>query len=92
MEAVRWAVLLKKSSLEKTDNQTNSSEKKSRPLKTYAKYSGLAFQLLAVFAIGIWLGYWLDGLIGWRVPIFTLVGAMLSLTGVIVYLLRQTKS
>jgi F0F1-type ATP synthase assembly protein I len=92
MEVVRWVVPLKKSSLDKTENQTNSNEKKSRPLKTYVKYSGLAFQILAVIAIGIWLGYWLDGLTGWRIPIFTLLGAVLSLAAVIIYLIRQTNS
>ena len=92
MVAVRWEVPLKKLNLDKTDNQTNSKEKKSKQLKSYVRYSGLAFQILAVIGIGIWLGYWLDGQTGWRVPIFTLLGAMLSLTAVIVYLIRQTKS
>lgn len=78
--------------MDKTDNQTNSSEKKSKPLKTFVKYSGLAFQLLAVLGLGIWLGYWLDGRIAWRVPIFTFLGTVLSLIGVIVYLIRETRS
>jgi hypothetical protein len=51
----------------------------------------LAFQLFAVIGIGTWFGYWLDGRMQLQVPIFTFIGALLSLTAVIVYLIRQTK-
>jgi F0F1-type ATP synthase assembly protein I len=77
--------------LEKTDNKTASSSKKSKQLKNFARFSGLAFQLFAIIGIGIWFGYWLDNRMQLRVPIFTLVGAMLSLTVVIFYLIKQTK-
>jgi hypothetical protein len=47
--------------------------------------------LFAIIGIGTWFGYWLDGRIPLQVPIFTLLGALLSLTMVIFYLIRQTK-
>ena len=47
--------------------------------------------MFAVIGIGTWFGYWLDDRMQFQVPIFTLLGAMLSLTAVIVYLIRQTK-
>ncbi|RLD19979.1 MAG: ATPase F0F1 [Bacteroidetes bacterium] len=75
--------------MEKTDNKTASSSKKSKPLKNFVKFSGLAFQLFAVIGIGTWFGYWLDSRMQLQVPIFTLLGAVLSLSAVIYYLIRQ---
>jgi ATP synthase protein I len=75
----------------KTNKKTNSSNKKSKQLKSFVRFSGLAFQLFAVIGIGTWCGYWLDGRMQLQVPIFTFIGALLSLTLVIFYLIRQTK-
>ncbi|RLD23275.1 MAG: hypothetical protein DRI71_05675 [Bacteroidetes bacterium] len=47
--------------------------------------------MLAVIGIGTWFGYWLDSRIQLQVPIFTLLGSMVSLAMVILYLIRQTK-
>jgi len=49
-------------------------------LNTYAKYSGMAFQMLAIILIFFWAGRKLDKLTGGETPIYT---AILSLLGVI---------
>ena len=56
-----------------------------------AVYSSLAFQMLGEIAFGTWCGYWLDGHFSNRVPIFTLLGAMLSLAAVIFWLLKISR-
>ena len=51
----------------------------NNPLSSYAKYSGLAFQMGGVIAIAVWGGTKLDKLVETNKPIFTII---LSLLGV----------
>lgn len=66
--------------------QQDSSKKKNRKslsnkgLRDFAKYSGLAFQMLGIILVTVWGGVKLDKLTGWHTPVFTIV---LSLFGVI---------
>lgn len=53
------------------------SEKRS-PLENYARYSNIAFQMLAVIVLGIFGGVKLDQWIAWRFPIFTVLLSVLS--------------
>jgi ATP synthase protein I len=77
----------------KTDKQKNQSEDQPlNQLNNYAKYTGLAFQMLGVIGIGTWFGFWLDGRMQNKVPIFTLLGAMLGLAAAIYWLLRISKT
>lgn len=63
---------------------TESSKKKTRqenkiPLKNYAKYSGMAFQMAAVIFIGVFGGLQLDKFLNLKFPIFTLIFSILSI-------------
>ena len=62
-------------------NNKNKDTKNDQdsPLSSYAKYSGLAFQMGAVIAITVWGGVKLDEMTGNEKPIFTII---LSLFGV----------
>ncbi|HCI55240.1 MAG TPA: AtpZ/AtpI family protein [Bacteroidales bacterium] len=61
---------------QKNDNGDNE---KNGGLHTYVKYSGLAFQMLAIILISVWGGTKLDKLFLLETPIFTII---LSLLGV----------
>ncbi len=37
------------------------------------------------------LGHWVDGFTGWRIPAFTLVGALVGIAGAMLYLFRTTR-
>jgi F0F1-type ATP synthase assembly protein I len=41
-------------------------------LKNYAKYSSIAFEMIAVIMVGIFGGRFLDHLCGFHFPVFTL--------------------
>ncbi len=59
----------------------NSDQKNKKALKHYAKYSAIAFQMMAIILIGIFGGMKLDQLITKiEFPIFTVV---LSISGVV---------
>lgn len=73
-------------------SRTRKSKKKNKRLDSYLKYSGLAFQMLAVIAVFTFGGIWADGLVSITFPVFTI---SLSMTGTFLslYLLyRSVKS
>lgn len=68
--------------------QTNPN-KTTNPLKQYARYTGLAFQLLAAIFLGIWLGMKLDQWLSLKFPLFTLMLSMAALIGSIIFLIKS---
>ncbi len=59
----------------------------------YAKYSALAFQIVATILIVVYAGGKLDAYLNNDTPWFTLLGAVLAVVGSMVYLIvRVTKS
>ncbi|WP_046243986.1 AtpZ/AtpI family protein [Hymenobacter terrenus] len=61
----------------------------SSRVRAFAKYSGIAFQMLAIIGLSTWLGTWLDAYYQLRNPWLT-IGLMLL--GVLVALLQVIRS
>ena len=61
-------------------NQTKPKKPKSNPsqVNSYARYSGLAFQMIAIILVGVFGGIKLDELVKWDFPVFTLVLTLLA--------------
>lgn len=57
----------------------NRKSLRSKGVKDFARYSGLAFQMIGIILVTVWGGVKLDTLTGWNTPVFTIV---LSLLGV----------
>jgi len=57
------------------------TSKQKNKLKSYAKYSNLAFQMMAIIVAGTFGGFKLDEYLSWGFPVFTLI---LSVTSVVV--------
>ena len=64
-------------------------EKKDSPLKFYAKYSTLAFQMIAIIVGGAFGGKALDSWLELGFPVFTLVLTLLSVAGAVFYGMRE---
>lgn len=47
-------------------------------LNSYAKYSGIAIQMMAIILIGVFGGIKIDDWIKWETPVFTVLFAFLS--------------
>ena len=60
--------------LKKTKNQ------KKKHLNNYAKYSGIAFQMLAIILIGVFGGVKLDEWLELKFPVFTVILSLLSVS------------
>jgi len=63
-------------------------EKTSKNLKNYARYSNIAFQILAIILIGVFGGRKLDQWLKTEYPVFTVI---LSFAAVIVALYSTVK-
>lgn len=51
----------------------------NKSIKDFARYSGLAFQMIGIILVTTWGGVKLDKLAGFHIPVFTII---LSLLGV----------
>jgi len=65
---------------QKQKNQKKApTNQESKGLQDFGKYSGLAFQMIAIIAVMTWGGVKLDKVLGLTTPVFTII---LSLLGV----------
>jgi len=64
-------------------------DKKDSPLKFYAKYSSLGFQMVAIILAGAFGGKALDSWLNLGFPIFTLSLTLLCVAGAVFYGMRE---
>ena len=69
------------------------SDKKDKkyPLRTYAEYSALGIELVAIVLVCVFIGVKLDQWVPLRFPLFTLLFVAMGLAGSMVMLVRRTK-
>ncbi len=56
----------------------------------YLHYTGLGLTMAGVIIAFTFLGYWLDSLVHWRIPILTIVLSMVGVAGAMLYLFKAT--
>ena len=69
----------KTTSQEQKDPKKEEKEQKSSGLHDFARYSGMAFQMIAIILVATWGGTRLDKMLEMNTPVFTII---LSLLGV----------
>ncbi|MFA8433855.1 MAG: AtpZ/AtpI family protein [Marinifilaceae bacterium] len=62
--------------MKKNNNKKDPIKDRSRQLAQYARYSGLAFQMIAMILIVLYGGIKLDEYLEFEFPLFTLIGAL----------------
>ena len=62
---------------------------KKNPLKSYAKYSSIAFQMLVIILLGVYGGIKLDEHLEMKFPVFTVVFAVISVILSIYYVIKD---
>ncbi len=60
------------------NKQIQEKDKLKENIRAYAKYSGIAFKMLAVILIGLWSGIKIDDSLEIQYPIFTVGLTLLS--------------
>ncbi len=68
--------------------ETNQN-KVTNPLKQYARYTGIAFQMMAIMAFSAWLGWKLDEKLSLSFPAFTLFFIIASVGLVLFKIIRS---
>lgn len=66
-------------------------EKKKSAIKDFARYSGLAFQLLGACLAGVFIGRWLDEKMQLERPLWAVFLTVLFMVASLVSLYRQLK-
>ena len=61
-----------------SQKKNNQKDKLNKSFKSYAKYSGIAFQMAAIIFLGTWGGYKLDQYFNFENHILTLILSILS--------------
>ena len=67
----------------------SNSQKSKKKLDDFIRYSNLAFEMIAIMAIGTAAGWALDHWLEWKFPVFTLVFMILSVVGAIYQAVRK---
>ncbi len=75
--------------LKNQNKQDKQTEEKKPPLYNYAKYSGIAFQMVAIILIGVFGGVKLDAYLQLKFPIFTVIFSLLSVFLSIYYVIKD---
>lgn len=75
---------------QKEKNQKKLPENKGRKgIQDFAKYSGLAFQMIAIILVMTWIGIKLDKYLSLNTPIFTIIFSLLGVFAAIYTSLRD---
>ena len=69
----------------------SDDKNKKSPLRSYAEYSALGMEMVAVVLVCVFLGVKLDDWVPLKFPLFTLFFTAVGLVGSIVVLIRRTK-
>lgn len=62
--------------------------------KAYADYlrlMGVGITMFVIVLVFTGLGWWLDGLVGWRLPALTVLFALLGIAGAMLHLFKETR-
>ena len=65
------------------------TNKKIDYIKSYGKYSSMGVQMIVIIGGGVWGGYLLDQWVGWKFPVFIVVGSILSVAGAIYFVVKD---
>jgi len=66
-----------------------SLKRKKNSLDNYARYSSIAFQMLAIILIGVFGGIKLDEWLNLEFPVFTVILSLLSVIGAIYFVTKD---
>ena len=67
--------------------ESNKSKPESQPNNSM-RYSGLAFQMLAILGLATWGGLSLEAYLNLKFPVFTILFLVVALIGIIYMLIR----
>ncbi len=67
----------------------NQTQKPKGQLNTYARFSGLAIQMLTIIGVGTFIGYKLDEMYTNKHNLYTTIGSLSAVILSLVYIIRR---
>jgi len=67
----------------------NNTPKPKKQFDDFIRYSSLAFEMMAIMGIGVWMGVKLDQWLNLSFPAFTLGLMVLSVAGAVYHAIRK---
>jgi len=68
---------------EEPQDQKNPKKQSNKGIHNFARYSGLAFQMIGIILLTTLGGVKLDKLTGWETPVFTIILSLIGVFGAI---------
>ncbi|MGK7395669.1 MAG: AtpZ/AtpI family protein [Candidatus Cyclobacteriaceae bacterium M3_2C_046] len=82
--------------MEKTGNHNqkkvpsnHQNQKESNQIREYLKYSGLAFQMVAMILLALWAGMKIDQWMQWKFPLFTIVFILVAIVATLIVVIKN---
>ncbi len=75
--------------MEEQENQKNQKKPSNKGLDNFARYSGLAFQMIGIIVLTAFGGVEIDKLTGWKTPVFTIVLSLLGVFAAIYFAIKD---
>ncbi|MCC6542818.1 MAG: AtpZ/AtpI family protein [Flavobacteriales bacterium] len=57
---------------------------------SYLRFTGLGLTMVGIILVFCFIGYWLDRILAWKYPVFTIVLSLLGIAGSMAYLFKET--
>lgn len=73
------------------NNKEQQQQKPKKQLNTYARFSGIAFQMIAIIALGAFAGVKLDETFPNNYQLFTLICSLFAVAISMYYVIKQVK-
>jgi F0F1-type ATP synthase assembly protein I len=74
---------------QQSQKKRNLKNPRSKGLNDFARYSGLAFQMVAIILITTWGGIELDKLLKFETPVFTIILSLLGVFAAIYFAVKD---
>lgn len=71
------------------DNNKEQDQDPKKPLNNYIKFSGIAFQMIAIICLFAFFGVWLDGKFSNNFSAYTLIFSLLGVGLAMYFVIKQ---
>jgi F0F1-type ATP synthase assembly protein I len=75
--------------MEEQQNQKQPNKPLNKGVQNFARYSGIAFQMIGIILLTTFGGIKLDKLTGWETPVFTIILSLLGVFAAIYLTIRE---
>jgi F0F1-type ATP synthase assembly protein I len=75
--------------MKEPSSQENPRKQSNKGLKDFARYSGIAFQMMAIILVATLGGVKIDQLTGWKTPVFTIILSLLGVFAAIYFTIKD---